>query len=204
MCLGPVGMIVGGIMLSAGFSGGLNTIQQGFSDEEEFSYGSLGVSAGIGAVGGGIAAPFAVGGAVIANTLSTAGKVAVTIGAGSVGGSLSGGATKALINLTEGKNVAEGVGTAFLTGAIAGGIGAGAGQAARGAADALNSGATTIGQDVGKNAIIRVTAQTIGGATGGAAGGAASKFVENMINKGEITKKDLQSYLNAVTDHIIA
>lgn len=127
MFLGPVGIFAGGIVLGAGISGSMNTIQQGVSDSDEFSWGEYGANTAIGAATGVISGGIGAGGAALAKGLETGAQVAISIGAGAVGGSASGAAGKALTNLSEGKEVTEGIGTAVLTGALAGGIGAGAG-----------------------------------------------------------------------------
>eukprot|EP00347_Sterkiella_histriomuscorum_P010019 403339000 len=195
MFLGPMGMIAGGIVLGGGISGGVNTIQQGISDKEDFEYEQWGVGMGIGAAGGLIAAPFAVGGAALATGLSTSARFGVQVGAGALGGSVAGGSTQAMSNVASGKDALDGVGTAVITGGLAGGIGAGIGQATRGISGALTKGANEVGQEVGRNAVIRVTTQTVGGAIGGGTSGAISTLIKNAIQNGEISKKELISYL---------
>eukprot|EP00347_Sterkiella_histriomuscorum_P024193 403331987 len=196
MTLGPPGVIAGGILIGGGIAGGVNTIQQGISDKEDFDQEQWAVDSGIGAAGGAITGPFAAGGAALATGLSTSARVGAQIGAGALGGSVAGGTSQALANAASGKEALDGVGTAALTGGLAGGIGTGMGQATSGIAGALTKGANEVGQEVGRNAMIRVTAQTVGGAIGGGTSGAVSTLVRNALQNGEITKIELYSYLS--------
>ena len=77
MFLPPFGPIAGGVLLGAGISSGVNTAQQAFSKEEEFDMKSLGMSAGIGAATGVIAAPFAGAGSALATGVSSGAKIVI-------------------------------------------------------------------------------------------------------------------------------
>jgi hypothetical protein len=159
MFLGPVGMLAGAVVLGAGVSGTVNTIQQGVSENEDFDMGQWGIGVGIGAATGVIAAPFGAAGGAIASTLtSTGAKVGVQVAAGAIGGTVSNGTAHAVQNKYDGKDATEGLGVALLTGAVAGGVGAGIGQGTKGVANALTKGSKDIGAQVTKNAAIRVTA----------------------------------------------
>ena len=128
MFLGPVGMIAGGVLLGTGLSMSANTVQQCVQDKE-FSYGQMGISAGVGAVGGVVAAPFSVAGGAAATVItSTAGKVATVVGAEVVGGAVSGAVTQTIQKKAEGKEVTlTDVGKGALLGGVVGGIGGAAG-----------------------------------------------------------------------------
>ncbi len=127
MFLGPIGMVAGGILMSAGVSSGVNTAQQVISDQEDFDLGSWGKNVGIGAATGLVAAPFALGGAALSAGMGTAAKTVTTIAAGSVGGTASGATSKVIQNKCDGKDWDDGIGTAMVTGLVAGGVGSGIG-----------------------------------------------------------------------------
>ena len=180
---GPVGIVAGGILLGTGISSAANTVQQCASDKE-FNYAKLGISAGVGALGGTVAAPFSVAGGLAASAItSTAAKVATVVGSEVVGGAVSGGLTNAASKKASGEHVTwKDVGTGALTGALAGGVGGAAGQATT----ALTQGAKTVGAVASKAANLgKVTVGAVGGAAGGAGSAALATLVENIINKGE-------------------
>jgi hypothetical protein len=75
---GPVGMVAGGIIMGAGMSGEVATIQQARSDNEEFSHKQVWIQTAVGAAGGAIAGPIAAKGGIIAAGISNAaGKIGV-------------------------------------------------------------------------------------------------------------------------------
>lgn len=96
---GPIGIIAGGAILSAGITGTISTTQQALNkDQEDFNYEKWGVQAGIGAAGGLIAAPISVaGGAIIGASGVIAGntvaRVGVIVGTEVAGGMASGAGT---------------------------------------------------------------------------------------------------------------
>jgi hypothetical protein len=88
---GPFGMAAGGIILGAGLSAEVGTIQQAVSKEDKFNHKSVLIQAGVGALGGAIAAPIAAGGGALAAVVTnTAGKISIQVASASVGGALSG------------------------------------------------------------------------------------------------------------------
>jgi hypothetical protein len=97
---GPVGMLAGGVILGAGISGEVGTIQQAVNKEqEEFNQKQVLLQTGIGAAGGLVAAPFAIGGGIAASAISsTAGKIGVQVAASALGGSASGGVSQVISN----------------------------------------------------------------------------------------------------------
>ena len=126
---GPIGLLAGGIILGTGISREVNVVQQAISDKEDFSEKSLLISAGIGAAGGAIAAPFSIAGGAIAGTVaSTGGRVAVQAGAAALGGAASGMGTQVIQNCTkEEKTWHDSIFRSALFGLGAGAIGGGLG-----------------------------------------------------------------------------
>lgn len=183
---GPVGMVAGGILLGTGISTATSTVQQCATDKE-FSYTHLGVSAGVGALGGVVGAPFSIAGGAAASTLtSTAAKVTTMVTAEVVGGGVSGGITNTISQAAAGEEVTlKSVATGALIGGLAGGIGSAAGQAT----SALSQGAKTVGKLASKTATAgKIAVGAAGGAAGGSGVAALTTFIENVVTKGELKK----------------
>lgn len=117
---GPVGILAGGAIMSAGIGGVTNSISQAKDDsQEDFSVGRF---AGHVAVNG--AAGILTGG--VGSALQGA-KAAVQISVTAGTAAISGSSTQIASNMIDGKeNILEGAGTALLTGALSGGIASGA------------------------------------------------------------------------------
>lgn len=192
MFTGPVGWAVGGVLIGAGVSSTVNTVEQCINEKTEtFDLGAWGKNVGIGAASGVIAAPFAaVGGAAAAGITSTAGKVATIVAAEAVGGAVSGGSTSLVAKAADGEDVsAEDFFKGALVGGAAGIVGGLAGQGAQRGASALTKGITKgAGKAVGK--AIKIGTGIAGGASGGAGGAAIGKILENVLYEGKLKRKD--------------
>lgn len=86
----PAGLVGGGIALGAGLNCELSNINQALSKEEDYNHKQTLVKTGIGALGAGIAAPFATGGAVLAEGASLVSACLIEGGALALGGGVSG------------------------------------------------------------------------------------------------------------------
>ena len=196
---GPIGMVAGGVLLGTGIASGVNTVQQCVKDEK-FDYAQWGISAGIGAAGGAVAAPFsAAGGAAASLMSSTVAKVGTTVAAEVVGGALSGTTTKViekaakdeLDDLTWGD-----IGKAALVGGVASGVGASAGQVS---GKLVSAGSKTVGKVASKGVTaLRVTGSAFGGAAGGAGSAALATFVDNALHHGEFRRDQFIKYMSSL------
>lgn len=205
MFLGPVGWAFGGVLIGAGVSSTVNTVEQCVKNEgDTFSYGDWGKNVGIGAAGGAIAAPFSAAGGVAAAAIgSTSGKVATVVAAETIGGAVSGGSTNVISKRASGEDVSlKDFGKGALVGGVAGVAAGATGQAAQRGATALTRGAgKTVGSQVSKRAqAVRVGTGTVGGAVGGAGGAVLGKIVENLLYQGELT---LEDFLTIMTEQDI-
>ncbi len=126
---GPAGMIIGGIIMGAGLSGEVATVQQARSDNEDFSHKQVWIQTAVGAAGGAIAAPIAAGGGALAATVANSvGKVGIQIGASAIGGAAAGGVSQVTSSTLTGEKISgEKIGKAMLLGTLAGAIGGGMG-----------------------------------------------------------------------------
>ena len=197
MFLGPVGMIAGGVLLGAGVSSAVNTVQQ-VATEGEFKYGQWGTSVGIGALGGAVVAPVSVGGGLVAGAVSsTAAKVGSVVAAETVGGALSGGVINAVSKAINDEGVNEDTlkdfGKSILIGGITGLIGGAVGQAGQAAGKVAGQASLktvgSVASTTGK--AVRIAAKTVGGAAVGGGTSALVKLVENVFNRGEMKEDDL-------------
>ncbi|KAL4501411.1 hypothetical protein ABPG72_021218 [Tetrahymena utriculariae] len=178
---GPVGMIVGSVILGAGISGGVDAVQQGLNEEEEFSFSKWGKNVGVGAstgfIGGGCGAV----GTKIAATVATnmAKKIAIQAAAQAVGGAVSGGVATCANKEITASNVIQGV----VIGAVSGGLSAGASSA--------------ITSQIAQESTSKVTQILTGTASGAVVGGSVSsvsKVAENIINGNELDEGVLESF----------
>ncbi|XP_065836765.1 mucin-19-like [Oscarella lobularis] len=189
MFLGPIGIIAGGVLLGAGISSGVNTAQQ-CATKGEFRFGQWGVSVGIGALGGAVAAPLSAAGGVAAAAMTgTAARVTTVLTAEAVGGALSGGTMNTVTKAANGEEVSwKDFGTGAVIGAVTGAVGAGAGQAAESLAVAS---AKTVGELTSKTATAtRIAVRATAGAATGSGVAAIAQLIENAITKGEIKKSN--------------
>lgn len=128
---GPVGIIAGGIVLGAGISGSVNTVQQGLSKKKpKFDYKRWGISGGVGAAGGAIASPIAAGGAhiITSGIVTSAGaRIGVTVATDVVCGVAAGSGTRMINNAIDGRPIHENLLTTALVGGVTGAFSAGAG-----------------------------------------------------------------------------
>ena len=197
MFLGPPGMIAGGVLLGAGISSGVSTVQQCTKDEN-FNYDQWGTSVGIGALGGAVAAPLSVAGGVAASAVSgTVARVGTVMAAEVAGGALSGGVTSTVSKAANGEDVSfEDFAKGALVGGIAGAVGGASGQAASKLASAGSKAVGSVGS-VGASGV-RLTVGAAGGAAGGAGSAALATLVENAVNLGQFKRANFMRAMKEV------
>ncbi|TNV84166.1 hypothetical protein FGO68_gene4513 [Halteria grandinella] len=188
---GTLAVAAGGILFSGGLSAEVNTLAQTIKNEK-FNDAELLTSAGIGMAGGIIAAPFAIGGGMVAGGVTNAGVKFVTQVTGTaLGGSVSGAGTQVIQNYTLTNNkwnegVGKAAGMGFIAGAVGGGLGQACGSAGKEIAQKIPIPASEKAQMAIKAALSAASGAIGGGVTAGLV-----KAVDNYIQNGRIDEGDL-------------
>ena len=174
--------MIGGALLGAGMSSGVNTVKQCMSDEKEFSIGKWAAATGIGCLGGAITAPISFAGGTIASGLFSEPiyRGAFTIGTEIVGGALSGAITTPLSKAAAGEKWSwkEDVLGGIFVGGVSGAVGGAFGLAS---SKACSIGAKQCVEGTPKAMLTRGLIGTGVGIAGGSVGGVTTKFLENLV-----------------------